>query len=948
MHEVLSERIRSLMQKKGFTKLTEIQERAMGPVARGENVLIIAPTGWGKTEAAVLPLLDKLARKDEQTKLKTDEEKMEEKNEKENINMLEKERTKMLEISSGIKVLYITPLRALNRDMLSRVTWWCEQLGVSIAVRHGDTLQSERQKQARKPPEILITTPETLQALLPAKRIGKALLNVETVVVDEVHELFDSKRGAQLSVALERLVEKKGEFQRIGLSATVGAPQEVAEFLFAGRKHRVEQVSAERQMKLSVEAPEKGAGDAKLAEDVALDEQSVARLRRLDELVSEHRASLIFVNTRHVAEVLTSRLLVMHHKLGSAKNIFSVHHGSLAKEERVRVEESFKKGEIKGLVSTSSLELGMDIGEVDLVVQYMSPRQVSRLVQRVGRSGHSFERTPKGIVMCSDADDVLEAVAVCEAALSGKLEKPKMQSNALDVLAHQIAGIALEWGEIRTEKAFEIVRRAAPYAKLTREEFEAVARQLHSQRLLWFEGGIRRGSNTLEYYYGNLSMIPSARKFGLRNAATNRLVANLDEVFVSTLEKGVTFISKGIPWRVLDVSEEEVVVEPSESFTAAVPDWVGEEIPVPFEIAKGVGELRRKAKEGRLESEVLRKDAEKLAVETLAQQLIVPDEKTIFIEVCADRAVIHVCGGSEINDTLAKAVSAALSASLGQSVRADSDPYRISLLLPVQIRAKKIAAVVGGLSVIRGIIEKSIERSPLFRYKFIHAARAFGLISDKVTVGKRVMEHLRESPIWREAMREITENYLDVEGCEKLLGEIRGGRIRIVAEDVDGFSKLGMSAMMRVSAGELISPVMPSSEVLKAFEGQILEKNMRFVCTYCKSLFYEKIGRLGRKIDCPKCKSPLVAPARDGEEKLIGKEGLKAEEKRKINELMKKASLIEAYGRRGAIALAVYGVGAETAARVLSNVRRNEDAMFIDLLEAQKNFIKTKRYWKVG
>ena len=349
-----------LAQLKGFAEFTEVQKKAFPKVLEKKDVLLIAPTGFGKTEAALLPILSNL---------------YEEKGQ------------------SGVRVLYITPLRALNRDMLSRLEFYCGQLGLRLGVRHGDTSAYERTKQKAQPPDVLITTPESLNALL-VFGMRDALKNVKFVVVDEVHELVYSKRGVSLSLALERL-RLLTPFSVIGLSATVSAPADVAAFL--SKSAEVVDCSHLRSLDLEAVRPRKGASVPGLSPETS------ARLGAIEALVRSHQKSLIFVNTRFLAEGLGALLR------GILGEDVAVHHSSLSREARMEVEDAFKNGTLKALVCTSSLELGMDIGQVDLVIQIGSPRQVSRLVQRVGRSGHRKHLTPKGVVLCNADIDFAEA-----------------------------------------------------------------------------------------------------------------------------------------------------------------------------------------------------------------------------------------------------------------------------------------------------------------------------------------------------------------------------------------------------------------------------------------------------------------------------------------------------------------------------------------------------------
>jgi ATP-dependent Lhr-like helicase len=934
----LQNKINELIRKK-FGELNEIQKLSIPIILSGANSLIIAPTGYGKTECALLPVLNSITSTG----------------------------------GNGIITLYITPLRALNRDILERITWWCEELGVSCAVRHGDTSQSERLRQSKNPPQLLITTPETLQPILPAKRLGQALKNVRYVVVDEVHELFESKRGAQLSIALERLFEKVGVgFQRIGLSATVGMPEEVANFLTGGRECKIVKLPRERRMELRVEYPRPSSKDEELSDKLFLEPHALARLRFLNELIETHTSTLAFVNTRAVAETLTSRLIAFR-KAQRYEGSVGIHHGSLSKDVRKQTERRFKERGIKGLLATSSLELGIDVGSVDLVVQYMSPRQVSRLIQRVGRSGHRVERMPKGVVIAGDDDDIFESVAIMKMADENRLENPPMQDNALDVVAHQLCGLVLEYGSIELEKAHKIITRAYPFRNLPLSEFASVSQQLRSEGILHAEGNsVKKGGRILTYYFENLSTIPSETKYFVKNTVTNSNISTLDEDFVTSyLEKGSVFITKGVPWKVLDVRDREVIVEPSQDISAAVPDWVGEEIPVPFEVAQRVGELRRKVKEKieknesvlELETELhASKDVLREMKEVVEKQmhLFLPDERSILVEIYEDVVIIHVCGGSLANNALMRCLSSLLSSHFSSSVRGSADPYRIMLQLPGSGKGvvKEMLLKITENDVVP-LLERNISASSFFNYKFVHIAKAFGLIgkNENVTSSrvKRLVEYFSKSPIQRETMRELLVDYFDVERGKLLVRRIHSGEMKVkellVAEPTP-FGRLGFSKISR--AAEFIAPIEPSSEILKAFRKQLLKKTAKFLCTYCCSIFYSPLEKLRRKIECPNCGSSMVAcftVKEDWPEKIMRKrvqeKTLNEREKKGFMYIIKSASLVDAYGKRAAIALSTYGVGAETAAKVLQNIRRDELQFFADLLEAQKNFIRTRRYWQV-
>src|SRR5215472_3163593 len=454
--------MKELLQEAGISKPTPPQIEAIPLIAQGESVLIIAPTGSGKTEAALLPLIDRMIRQPDR---------------------------------QGISLVYITPLRALNRDMLKRLHSWSNRLGFSVEVRHGDTPTKDRRRMAVKPPDLLITTPETLQAMLPGTRMRQHLKKVRSVVVDEIHELAGDRRGVQLTVGLERLKEVTiNDFQRVGLSATVGNPEEIGKFLGGNAHVRIVQIPLSRSTRYKVEYPAPGEEDRDLARRLYTTPEAAARLTLVDDLVEAHDSTLIFVNSRVNAELLGSKFNMMDRKI-------MVHHGSLPREERVRAEEAFKTGEIKGLVCTSTLELGIDIGSVDLTIQYMSPRQVNSLVQRVGRSGHTLTKTSHGILVSVSTEDILESIGVIELAKEEQLEHTIIHIGALDVLAHQIAGALMDSnGSIDLREVKSTIKRAWPYSDLEDEPFGKVVEFMRKMGYLKKENEtLFRTSRTRKY-----------------------------------------------------------------------------------------------------------------------------------------------------------------------------------------------------------------------------------------------------------------------------------------------------------------------------------------------------------------------------------------------------------------------------------------------------------------
>src|SRR6266571_3690527 len=525
------------LEKEGFLEASPIQELAIPAILSGENVLLIAPTGTGKTLAAILPVLDRLIEARAEGKPR------------------------------GISVLYVTPLRALNRDLLRRLEEMGKDLDIKIQVRHGDTPTSARSRQAKSPPDVMITTPETLQAILIGKRMKEHLRSVRWVVVDEVHELATDERGVQLSFALERLRELTGvEFQRIGLSATIGEPERIGQFLVgSGRSVAVLRSDETRGLQIGVRSVHPSSGDQKESVNLGLPASTVSRARMILGIIQSHKSTLVFTNTREHAEALAAQIQAI-----GAGIAVRVHHGSLSRELREEAEKEFQEGKLKALICTSSLELGIDIGSVDFIIQYTSPRETTRLVQR---------------------------------AREGRLERPIIHEKAYDVLAHQIIGLLLQKGRMTVEEMGEVVHRSYPFREIDPIELGRVLSQLDELRLLrkFDQFFTARNPKAIQYYFTNLSVIPDVQKYTVFDFFRKRLIGSLDQDFVARrCASGTEFILHGQTWRVLSVDEEQyhVEVEAAPPSLTAIPGWEGDMIPVQIDVAEEVGRSRRVLSDG--------------------------------------------------------------------------------------------------------------------------------------------------------------------------------------------------------------------------------------------------------------------------------------------------------------------------------------------------------------
>ncbi|HIH87631.1 TPA: DEAD/DEAH box helicase, partial [Candidatus Bathyarchaeota archaeon] len=444
--QLLCRPVRRLLEERGFTEPTEPQKRMIPLILEGKNVLLISATATGKTEAAMLPVMDRFLMSGQRR--------------------------------PGISILYITPLRALNRDILDRMTYWCNRLDIKLGIRHGDTGSQERNRQRASPPDMLITTPETLQAILLGRTLKQYLKSVRWIVIDEIHELADNKRGSQLSLALERLRELTPQPpQMIGLSATIGSPDKVAAFL-GGTNRPVEtiQVSALRETRFEIVFPEPEAEDFDTATTLFTHPEVSARLRAIRRLIEDHQTTLVFTNTRSTSEMLASRF-----NLWDTDFPVSIHHGSLAKSSRIAAEQGLKEGNLRTVICTSSLELGIDIGSIDLVIQYNSPRQVTRLLQRVGRSGHRLGRVSKGVIISLNSDDAFESMVICRRALGEIMEPLRVPEKPYDVMVNQMTAELMARGRLYFLQVANLFKGAYPFRDLTTEDVKFVAGYMHNR-----------------------------------------------------------------------------------------------------------------------------------------------------------------------------------------------------------------------------------------------------------------------------------------------------------------------------------------------------------------------------------------------------------------------------------------------------------------------------------
>ncbi len=1456
--------VQKLISERGFAEPTDPQREAIPAILEGNNVLLIAPTGTGKTEAAILPILSKFIESPERP--------------------------------PGIKILYVTPLRALNRDLLERLEWWCNGLDVKIAVRHGDTDVKERGRQAKNPPDLLITTPETLQAILPGRIMRRHLRSILYVIVDEVHEFSENKRGSQLSIALERLRSVTArDPQLVGLSATIGSPERVANFLVGiGRPFKVISVPVARHMILRIIYPEPTNEDYELANILYTHPEVAARLRVMRKLIEGHRSVLLFTNTRAIAEVLASRF-----KVWDIDFPVSIHHGSLAKPARIAAERGLKGGKLRGLVCvsgdsrvllsngqwtpirtlashktpleilslsrslrirpasarsaeetgmgqliqvttrsgfrlkctsdhrfltidedgklkwisarnlkpglplalarafpykehsiklfqflpediyirisdhlrndiktilrdryrtyvniarhlqvsrskirgylsrgnaipystfklllreagfhlrdvyheieavgcrnyvsgslpwrinervarfigfllsdgsisrrgiirlhnsdlillrryidilrsefslicrtrrdsegvwharthatwlckalrnmgikggknassvrippiffslpsklvfaflagyfdgggcierrgqriysasfiafsegmardlqllllnqgilsnlrkeesegregrteytvavregrhlrtllkkcqfshgrklgvtsagdgcsqrdcmpnigenlknvregtnlttygvqekcgmspykcekneraitrrevskppsvysqfadipnsveaasdifwdcvrnvekthrvepvydifdvnpssnfivdgfithncTSSLELGLDIGRVDLCIQYVSPRQVTRLLQRVGRSGHRIGGVAKGVIVTLDSEDTLEAMVIARRAYLESLEPVSIPEKPFDALTHQITGMLLRRRRMPFQRILEIIRKAYPYRDLTEEDLVKVLTYMHTRypRLAWvsFKDKLalspRDRKGMYEYYYGNLSMIPYEKNYLVIDETNDTPIGILDEAFVSEYgEIGTKFIVRGNPWKIVNVYGDKIYVKPVEDPTGAIPSWVGEEIPVPFEVALEVGKIRRfveeRIKKGIGLEEVVSDlsktypaDARTIsrAINEIVEQVRlgfpIPTDRRITVEDWEDYVIIHACFGSMVNRTIARLIGHMLSEKTGYTIGVQQDPYRIVL------RTLGVASSTDVIHVLRELIDMDIRdvaikasaKTGLFKRRLIHVARRFGALSkwadlSSVSIG-RLSKSFEGTVIYDEAIKETFDKDLDIRNSALIFKRIRDGEIEVTHLRTDGrispIARVGLERIGRKS--DLISPEKMRRILIDSARVRLLDGAGTFLCTNCwKYVETIRVRDLPDKPRCPKCGSDKIGMVKASEwdvSRICRKvnRSMTMKERRVVRRARETAKLISKYGRIAAVILAGKNLGPTEARGILEKERALNDHLFELVVEAERKALK-KRFW---
>jgi ATP-dependent Lhr-like helicase len=818
-----------------FEAPTPAQQLGWPAIGRGGHVLIQAPTGSGKTLAAFLVGIDRLDGSP----------------------------------GEGLRLLYVSPLKALNYDVERNLRGPLAGLGseLTVAVRTGDTPQRERAQMLRKPPDILITTPESLFLLLTSQ--ARAMLRgVETVILDEVHAVAGTKRGAHLALSLERLeriVERP--FQRLGLSATQRPLAEIGRFVAGGRPIELVDAGTRKELDLEVVVPVEDLRE--LGSDPTLSPPAVADGVELSfgypatarsiwpsiypavlDLVRQHRSTIVFVNNRRLAERLAIRLNEL-----AGEELARAHHGSLAREQRVEIEELLKAGRIPCLVATSSLELGIDMGAVDLVVQVESPKSVARGLQRVGRAGHELGSVSKGRLFPKFRADLLESAVVARAMREGAIEETSIPRNPLDVLAQQIVAVCAE-EEIAVDDLYELVRGAYPFADLSRQQLDNVLDMLAGRypsdefaelrpRIVWDRtGGMIRGrAGARRLAVTNAGTIPDRGLYGVFQVDGGGRVGELDEEMVYEAREGQTFLLGASTWRIEEITRDRVLVSPAPGVPGAIPFWKGEGVGRPYELGERIGRtsreltalpdevaLARLADDYHLEAQAARNLLTFLREQEAATRVI-PSDRTIVVERFRDeigdwRLCVLTPFGGRVHAPWAIALAARLREGLGLEVQSLWSDDGIALHLPDADTPPVLDDLLIEPEEVEELVVQEVGQTALFGARFRENA-ARSLLIPRRRPGQRtplwqqrlkaqsllqVARRYGSFPVVLETYRECLQDVFDLPALKRILRGLQTRELDLVDVETPSASPFASSLLFDYVATYMYEDDTPAAE----------------------------------------------------------------------------------------------------------------------------------------
>ncbi len=771
-------------------------------IHKRKNILISAPTGATKTLTGFLSILNELVDNAEK-------------------GILEKK----------VYCVYISPLKALNYDIEVNLTRPLKEmealagkpLGIRVAARTSDTSPKEKAAMLKNPPHILITTPESLAIILSSSRFIEYIKSVQWCIIDEIHALAENKRGVHLSLSIERLQKISGYMTRVGLSATVAPLDEVAKFLVGQengepRDCGIVDVQFIKQMDLKVLSP--------INDLINTDHQHAtdAMYNLMHDLIQEHKTTLIFTNTRSATERVVHNLKEGFPQLYT-ENI-GAHHSSLGKTHRRELEQRLRDGGLKVVVCSTSLELGIDIGFIDLVICLSSPKSVARFLQRAGRAGHRLHDKVKARIIVMDRDDLVECALLLKSAMEKKIDRLHIPTNCLDVLAQQMYGIAIQ-EPIGVKELYNLIKQSYCYKDLTIKDFEELLKYLageyisledrHIYAKIWWdkESGMigKKGKLARVIYMTNIGTIPDETFITVKIAGTDQQVGMIDEQFLERLKPGDVFVLGGEVYQFRYARGMVASVAASVSRPPTVPSWFSEMLPLSFDLAQEIGRFRRlmeeKFRHGLTKKEVLQFIQGYVNVDDNAAQSIysyfweqyhyskVPHDKKIMIEHITDGerkyAIFHTLMGRRVNDCLSRSIAYAIGKQQHRDVEVGINDNAFYVAYDGAINALKAFRVLRP-SELRRIIEQAIDTSEVLRRRFRHCAcRSLMIlreykgyrkhvgrqqVSSKILMSaiKRIDENF---PILKEARREVLEDVMDFTHTEWLLQEVEKGNIKV-------------------------------------------------------------------------------------------------------------------------------------------------------------------------
>ena len=820
-----------------FERPTPAQTQAWPAIASGEHVLISAPTGSGKTLAAFLYAIDQLAAEPRPADLR----------------------------DRRISLVYVSPLKALSYDIDRNLRTPLRGIGaeLEVAVRTGDTPQRERQQMLRHAPDILITTPESLYLMLTG-RAQSLFEGTRWCIVDEIHAVASTKRGSHLALTLERLSQAAGtDVQRIGLSATQNPLEEVGRFMVGPhRKCRVVDTGVRKELDLQIHVPVESMVEPDDTAAPALDPLEGGEATRrsiwpaiypeLLELIRAHKSTIVFVNNRRGAERLAIRLNDL-----AGEELARSHHGSLAREERTVVEEMLKAGELPCLVATSSLELGIDMGAVDLVIQVESPKSVARGLQRIGRAGHSVGDVSRGRIFPKFRADLLECAVVARRMREAKIETTVVPRNALDVLAQQIVAIAAAapedqaGGTVSVDDLYALVTRTHSYAELPRPQLENVLDMLDGRypssefaelrpRIIWdrVAGTIRARPGARQLAVTNAGTIPDRGLYAV-TLPDGRRVGELDEEMVYEARPGQTFLLGATTWRIEEIGRDRVIVTPAPGLPGAVPFWKGDTLGRPRELGEAIGAFARWAVDQTPETLQREYDLDRRAATNLVQFLseqqqatrVVPSDRAIVVERFRDEiGDWRLCVLSPFGGRVHAAWALALSARIRERAGLESDAIYsddgIIVHLPDAEEPPSADLILLEPDEIEDLVVAELGSSALFGARFReNAGRA--LLIPRARPGKRtplwqqrlksqslleVARKYGEFPVVLETYRECLRDVLDVPGLVELLTRIQRRELNLIEVETATASPFASSLLFDYVATYMYEGDTPNAE----------------------------------------------------------------------------------------------------------------------------------------